>query len=70
MDSRRKVFTIGKVAALIGRSPQTLRQWDLAGRLVPKRTETGDRIYSPEQVEQARRMAAAWDKARAERGAA
>jgi len=48
-----KLFTIGRVADLIGVSIQTLRRWDDSGRLIPaRRNKTGHRYYSQNSIEE------------------
>ena len=46
-------YTINKFSKLVGKSPQTLRNWDKNGILNPHHTSTnGYRYYSEEQVRQ------------------
>ncbi|KFM95627.1 merR regulatory family protein [Bacillus clarus] len=46
-----KYYTIGKFANLIGKTTQTLRNWDKAGTFKPHHvTESGYRYYSQEQL--------------------
>ena len=48
-----KYFTINKFAKIVGVTPQTLRNWDKAGKLTPHHTaENGYRYYSDEQLKQ------------------
>ena len=48
-----KYFTINKFAKIVGVTPQTLRNWDRAGKLIPHHTaENGYRYYSDEQLKQ------------------
>lgn len=45
-----KFYSVGKFAELIGVSPQTLREWEKNGKLLPHhKTDTGYRYYSEEQ---------------------
>lgn len=46
MDIELPVFSVGQVADLADIHPQTLRQYDRLGLIVPKRTEGGARRYS------------------------
>jgi len=47
-----KYYSIGKFAKIIGKSEQTLRNWDKEGRLKPHHvTDSGYRYYSQEQVD-------------------
>lgn len=48
---------IGDVASEVGVSPQTLRVWEKQDLLIPDRTAGGQRRYTPDQVERARRIA-------------
>lgn len=49
-----RYFTINKFSKIVGVTPQTLRNWDKAGRLTPHHTgENGYRYYSEEQLNQA-----------------
>lgn len=46
-----KYYSIHEFSKLIGRTPQTLRNWDLSGRLKPHHTGAGGyRYYSHEQL--------------------
>lgn len=46
-----KFYSIGKFAKLIGRTPQTLRDWDKKGVLKPAQVaQSGYRYYSQEQL--------------------
>lgn len=46
-----KYFTINKFAKILGVTPQTLRNWDKAGKLIPHHTAgNGYRYYSEEQL--------------------
>ena len=48
-----KYFTINKFAKIVGVTPQTLRNWDKAGKLIPHHTaKNGYRYYSDEQLNQ------------------
>lgn len=49
-----RYFTINRFSKIVGVTPQTLRNWDKAGRLTPHHTgENGYRYYSEEQLNQA-----------------
>lgn len=46
-----KYYSIGKFATLIGKTPQTLRDWNKKGTLLPQHvTYGGTRYYSQEQL--------------------
>ncbi len=45
------VFSVGRAAELAGIHPQTLRQYDRSGLVVPQRTEGGARRYSLRDVD-------------------
>lgn len=46
-----KYYSIGKFAELIGKTPQTLRNWDKEGSFKPSHvTNSGTRYYSQEQL--------------------
>ena len=46
-------YTINKFSKLVGKTPQTLRNWDKSGVLKPHHTTTnGYRYYSEEQIKQ------------------
>ena len=48
-----RYFTINKFSKIVGVTPQTLRNWDKAGKLKPHHTaENGYRYYSEEQLNQ------------------
>lgn len=48
-----RYFTINKFSKIIGVTPQTLRNWDRAGKLTPHHTSSnGYRYYSEEQLNQ------------------
>ncbi|RBP97341.1 MerR family transcriptional regulator [Bifidobacterium aemilianum] len=50
-DINLPVFTVGKAGELASVHPQTLRQYDRLGLVVPQRTEGGARRYSLRDVE-------------------
>lgn len=56
-DDRSPVLTISAAAELAGMHPQTLRQYDRLGLVVPARTQGGSRRYSVRHVEQLREVA-------------
>lgn len=45
------VFTVGQAAQLAGIHPQTLRQYDRLGLVVPERTEGGARRYTLRDID-------------------
>ena len=55
IPSRRGTIFIGGLARQLGIGPATLRKWERAGLLSPRRDpETGYRVYSPADVRDAR----------------
>ncbi|MCR2813932.1 MerR family transcriptional regulator [Microbacterium sp. zg.Y1090] len=57
IDDDMPIFAIAVAAELAGMHPQTLRQYDRIGLVVPARTQGGSRRYSPRDVEQLREVA-------------
>lgn len=57
MDADTPVFAIAVAAELAGMHPQTLRQYDRIGLVVPGRTSGGSRRYSSRNIEQLREVA-------------
>ncbi|HTN56168.1 MAG TPA: MerR family transcriptional regulator [Microbacterium sp.] len=57
MDADSPVFAIAVAAELSGMHPQTLRQYDRIGLVVPGRTRGGSRRYSMRDIEQLREVA-------------
>jgi MerR family transcriptional regulator/heat shock protein HspR len=57
MDADTPVFAITAAAELAGMHPQTLRQYDRIGLVVPGRTSGGSRRYSTRNIEQLRQVA-------------
>lgn len=58
VDEETPIFAIAAAAELSGMHPQTLRQYDRLGLVVPGRTQGGLRRYSLRHVEQLREVAA------------
>lgn len=56
MDADTPVFAIAVAAELAGMHPQTLRQYDRLGLVVPGRTKGGSRRYSVRHIEQLREV--------------
>jgi len=56
IDDDTPVFAIAVAAELAGMHPQTLRQYDRIGLVVPGRTRGGSRRYSARNVEQLREV--------------
>lgn len=56
-DEDAPVFAITVAAELAGMHPQTLRQYDRIGLVVPGRTRGGSRRYSARNIEQLREVA-------------
>jgi len=57
MNADTPVFAIAVAAELAGMHPQTLRQYDRIGLVVPGRTTGGSRRYSTRNIEQLREVA-------------
>lgn len=57
VDADAPLFAIAVAAELSGMHPQTLRQYDRLGLVVPARTQGGSRRYSVRHVEQLREVA-------------
>lgn len=57
IDEDAPIFAIAVAAELSGMHPQTLRQYDRLGLVVPARTRGGSRRYSVRHVEQLREVA-------------
>ncbi|WP_417563992.1 heat shock protein transcriptional repressor HspR [Microbacterium sp.] len=57
IDEEAPVFAIAAAAELSGMHPQTLRQYDRIGLVVPARTQGGSRRYSIRHVQQLREVA-------------
>ncbi|GAA1922671.1 helix-turn-helix transcriptional regulator [Microbacterium aoyamense] len=57
IDENAPIFAIAVAAELSGMHPQTLRQYDRLGLVVPNRTQGGSRRYSLRHVEQLREVA-------------
>lgn len=58
VDEETPIFAIAAAAELSGMHPQTLRQYDRLGLVVPDRTQGGSRRYSLRHVKQLREVAA------------
>lgn len=56
IDEDAPIFAIAVAAELSGMHPQTLRQYDRLGLVVPARTRGGSRRYSLRHVEQLREV--------------
>lgn len=56
-DENAPIFAIAAAAELSGMHPQTLRQYDRLGLVVPARTQGGSRRYSLRHVTQLREVA-------------
>jgi molecular chaperone DnaJ len=57
VDEEAPIFAIAVAAELAGMHPQTLRQYDRLGLVVPGRTQGGSRRYSLRHVKQLREVA-------------
>ncbi|GAA1976299.1 heat shock protein transcriptional repressor HspR [Microbacterium pumilum] len=57
LDEDAPILAIAVAAELSGMHPQTLRQYDRLGLVVPARTQGGSRRYSLHHVEQLRQVA-------------
>ncbi|MFT4050978.1 MAG: MerR family transcriptional regulator [Microbacterium sp.] len=58
IDEEAPIFAIAVAAELAGMHPQTLRQYDRLGLVVPARTQGGSRRYALRHVRQLREVAA------------
>ena len=58
LDEEAPIFAIAVAAELAGMHPQTLRQYDRLGLVIPGRTPGGSRRYSLRHVKQLREVAA------------
>ncbi|MDN5898996.1 MAG: helix-turn-helix transcriptional regulator [Brachybacterium sp.] len=56
LDDRAPVFVISVAAELSGMHPQTLRQYDRLGLVIPQRTRGRGRRYSTRDVERLREI--------------
>lgn len=56
-DEDSPIFAIAVAAELAGMHPQTLRQYDRIGLVVPGRTRGGSRRYSARNIQQLREVA-------------
>ncbi|GAA2573702.1 heat shock protein transcriptional repressor HspR [Microbacterium binotii] len=56
IDDEAPVFAIATAAELAGMHPQTLRQYDRLGLVVPGRSKGGSRRYSVRHIEQLREV--------------
>jgi DNA-binding transcriptional MerR regulator len=56
--------TIGRAARMVNRCTDTLRLWERSGLVVPARTTSGQRIYSAEDLNKLREVAAAKQRGR------
>ncbi len=57
-DQHRGVFAISVAADLCGLHPQTLRVYEREGLVRPRRTSGGTRLYSGQDIERLREIAA------------
>lgn len=57
IDEETPIFAIAAAAELSGMHPQTLRQYDRLGLVVPARTQGGSRRYALRHVKQLREVA-------------
>jgi MerR family transcriptional regulator, heat shock protein HspR len=57
-DPGAGAFGISVAAELVGTGVQNLRAYERAGLLVPRRTPGGTRLYSSDDIERLRRIAA------------
>lgn len=55
-DPKQPVFMIGVAAELCGVHPQTLRQYEKLGLVVPARVGAKNRLYSEEDIERVRQI--------------
>lgn len=57
LDENSPILAIAAAAELAGMHPQTLRQYDRIGLVIPARTQGGSRRYSLRHVQQLREVA-------------
>ena len=62
--STENYTTVGAAARMVGRCADTLRLWDRTGLVVPARTSSGQRIYSAEDLDRLREVAASKQRGR------
>jgi len=55
-EKRRPVYMIGVAAELCGVHPQTLRQYERLGLVVPARVGAKNRLYSMDDIDRVRRI--------------
>jgi len=55
-NRRRGVYYISVVAEMVETHPQTLRAYEKAGLIQPRRTRNNVRLFSDDDVEQVRRI--------------
>ena len=60
-DSTLSVYVISVAAEMVGTGVQNLRAYERAGLLEPHRTPGGTRLYSSDDIERLRRIAALLD---------
>jgi len=65
---RLRPISIGHAARIIGRSVDTLRQWEHKGLVRPVRDTANRRIYSEDDIDLMRRLVAHHSKAAGTRG--
>lgn len=58
MDKYTPVFSVGVASELVLMHPQTLRQYDRIGLVVPQRTSGGTRRYSLDDIERLKQVSA------------
>ncbi len=55
MDLPKK-YTISQAGEILGISAKTLRRWEKAGKITPKRTPTGNRFFTDEDLQNLRNL--------------
>jgi DNA-binding transcriptional MerR regulator len=55
MPTVSKVYRIGEFAARVGRTASTVRRWEAEGRITAKRTASGQRYFTEDDVREALR---------------
>ena len=56
MENNEPLYTMAVAARLTGMHPQTLRKYEKAGLLTPKRPSGNQRLYSETDIERLRRI--------------
>lgn len=55
LTKEKSMLTIGQAARLLGKSIDTLRNWEKSGKCIPIRIQSGQRRYTSEQINSLRK---------------